>query len=446
MLKFSINVILLFLLCLLLPFDASENRILLIHMKKFLYAALILLVPVLATAQQSSGGDTTAMRQVMIGDVEVVPTAIKYKGMLLLNKDVQYELEGAVDNMYNFKYERAEKQFKSLRRRYPEHPLPYFLMGLSQWWKIVPTNIQTLKYDDLFFAYMDTTIQKAEKLYDKDDKNPEAAFFLAAAYGFTGRLHSERSNWRKATVASKRALEYMEIAKAGNGLSPEFLFGEALFNYYSIWIHENYKMLRPVLLFFPDGEKRLGLKQLRYVANNGFYTGTEAKFFLMKIYASEDGNTEEAIKLAKSLAEKYPDNAYFQRFYARLLFVQGHFSMAERVSLDILHKLDQKMPGYEAVSGRYASYILAYINQNKYRDFDVARQYYQDAIMYAEMTNERDSGYFINSYLNLARISDQQKQKLQAKQYYALVMDASDKKSAAYKEAKAYIKGNKKVK
>ncbi|WP_460879874.1 hypothetical protein [Pontibacter rugosus] len=117
------------------------------------------------------------MRQVTFNEIEVLPEATRVKGMLLLNKDIQYELEGAVDNMYNFKYERAEKQFKSLRRRYPEHPLPYFLMGLSQWWKIIPTNVQTLKYDDLFFAYMDSTIQKAEALYDADEKNIEAAFF-----------------------------------------------------------------------------------------------------------------------------------------------------------------------------------------------------------------------------------------------------------------------------
>ncbi|ARS36350.1 tetratricopeptide repeat protein [Pontibacter actiniarum] len=414
-------------------------------MKKFFSALFTLFFPFLAIAQQPAApSDSTAMRQVTFNEIEVLPSATKVKGMLLLNKDVQYELEGAVDNMYNFKYERAEKQFKSLRRRYPEHPLPYFLMGLSQWWKIVPTNIQTLKYDDLFFAYMDTTIQKAEAMYDADDSNVEAAFFLAASYGFTARLHSERSNWRKATVDSKRSLDFMEKAKAGNGLSPEFLFGEALFNYYAVWIPENYPMLRPVLVFFPNGDKRLGLKQLSFVANSGFYTGTESKLFLMKILANEEKDMEGALKIAEDLALKYPDNAYFARFYARLLFVQGHFTKAERVSLDILQKLEQNMPGYEPVSGRYASYILAYINQHKYRDFEKAKQYYQGAIAFAEMTNERDSGYFINSYLNLARIAKQQKDRAAAKKYYAVVIKASDKKSPNYKEAKSYLKANKK--
>lgn len=411
-------------------------------MKNVFLAIFTLLFPALAFAQKST--DSTAMRQVTMSEVEVLPAAAKVKGMLLLNKDVQYELEGAIDNMYNFKYERAEKQFKSLRRRYPEHPLPYFLMGLSQWWKIVPTNIQTLKYDDLFFAYMDSTVQKAEAMYDKDDNNVEAAFFLAASYGFTARLHSERSNWRKATVASKRSLDYLEKAKAGNGLSPEFLFGEALFNYYAVWIPENYPMLRPVLVFFPNGDKRLGLKQLSYVSQTGFYTGTESKLFLMKILANEEKKMQEALEVSEELALKYPDNAYFQRFYARLLFVNGHFTKAERVSEEILAKLEQQMPGFEAVSGRYASYILGYINQHKYRDFEKAKDYYKNTIKYAEMTNERESGYFVNSYLNLARIAKQQKDKAAAKSYYSVVMKASDKKSANYKEAKTFLKENRK--
>ncbi|PKV63390.1 tetratricopeptide repeat protein [Pontibacter ramchanderi] len=414
-------------------------------MKKIVLAFLGIILTNFALGQGSKAQSDTAIREVTIQSVEVIPSAGNIKGMLLMDKDIQYELEGAVDNMYNFKYELAEKQFKSLRRRYPNHPLPYFLMGLSQWWKIVPTNIQTLEYDDLFFAYMDSTIQKAEKLYDANEKDYEAAFFLSAANGFAGRLHSERSNWRKATIASKRSLEYLEKAKAGNGLSPEFLFGEALFNYYSIWIHENYKMLRPVLAFFPSGDKRLGIKQLRYVANNGFYTGTEAKFFLMKIYANEEGNMEAALDLVKGLVEKYPNNAYFQRFYARALFVQGHFTMAERVCLDILSKLDRRMPGYEAVSGRYASYILAYINQNKYRDFQKAKSYYQNSITFAEMSNERDSGYFVNSYLNLARIAKQERELKTAKRYYGIVLEATDKKHAANKEAKDFMKAHKKI-
>jgi hypothetical protein len=408
------------------------------------FILLLLLAPALVFAQRpDTARSSSPIRNIETDNVDVLPTA-NTKGWLLLDKDIQTELEGAVQNLYNCKYERAEKQFRSLRRRYPQHPMPYFLMGLSQWWKIVPTNIKTKQYDKLFFAYMDSTIQKGEALYDADNRNYEACFFLAAAYGFDGRLHAERSNWPKATVSAKRALKYLEISKEANGLSPEFLFGQALFNYYAVWIPDNYPLLKPVLLLFPKGNKQLGLQQLRSVADNGFYVAPEAKVFLMRILNNEENNWEAAAPIARNLAKTYPDNGYFQRFYALSCFNLGDFRECERLSLEILNKLNQGMPGYEATSGRYATYFLAWLMQNRYKDLEKAKDYYQRCIVFSELTDEVKGGFYLHSNYNLARIADKEKDKAAARRYYIIVQDIADKKSAAYREAKAYLKKNKK--
>ena len=394
-------------------------------MKRFF---LFFLVSFLLVSQ--SWGQTTdpkqqaaidsVIRHMVIDSVDVTPEAIDTDGWLLLDESIKNELSGAVDNLYNFKYDRAERQFRSLRRRYPQHPMPYFLLGLSQWWKIVPTNILTKKYDASFFAYMDTTITYGEKLLISKKNNYEAAFFLAAAHGFAARLHSERKNWRKATLHSRHSLNFMNKAKEANGLSPEFLFGEGLYNYYSVWIGQNYPLLRPVIFFFPNGNKPLGLSQIKRVADNGFYTGLEAKFFLMKILANEENNQMGAYPISRYLANTYPDNPYFQRFYARLSFVIGNLSETERVSLEILDKLNRKLPGYEAISGRYATYFLGYIYQNR-KNFAKAKAYYEQTIAFAEQTGESQSGYAVHAYVNLARISHQENNIKQAKVYYNIV-------------------------
>jgi hypothetical protein len=407
------------------------------------FVLLLLLLPLLASAQQP---DTTRtpIRSIQTENVDVLPNAVDTKGWLLLDKDIQTELEGAVQNLYNCKYDRAEKQFRSLRRRYPQHPMPYFLLGLSQWWKIVPTNIKTKQYDKLFFAYMDSSITKAEALYDADKKNYEACFFLAAAYGFDGRLNAERSNWPRATISAKRALKYLEISKEANGLSPEFLFGQALFNYYSVWIPDNYPLLKPVLLLFPKGSKQLGLQQLRSVADNGFYVGPEAKVFLMRILNNEENNPTAAMPIARELASTYPDNGYFQRFYALLAFNMGEFRESERVSLEILSKLNQGLPGYEGISGRYATYFLGWLMQNRYKDFAKAKDYYQRCIVFAESTNEANGGFYLHANYNLARIAEKEKDLGTARRYYAVVQDIADKKSDQYRESKAFLKKYKK--
>ncbi len=132
--------------------------------------------------------------------------------MLITSMAVQIEATQGLNDMYNFDFKSAESQFQWIKRRYPKHPLGYFVMGLSNFWKMMP-NEDDKSYDKVFNNYMDTTIMYAEKIFDeaekKSPKQIEAAFFLSAAYAFKGRLESNRRNWTAATIAGKRALNYL---------------------------------------------------------------------------------------------------------------------------------------------------------------------------------------------------------------------------------------------
>ncbi len=362
--------------------------------------------------------------------------------MLLMDMDMMVQATRAVNDMYNFKFEKAETEFRWFQLKYPNHPLPYFLLGLSEWWKIVP-NIDNQQYDAKFLAYMDTVINVSEQLYEANEKNIEAAFFLSAAYGFKGRLHSERKDWRKAAVASKQSLNYLDKSKGYEELSPEFLFGDALYNYYRDWVPENYPSLKTILWLFPKGDKALGIKQLQEVANNAFYTRTEAQYFLMRIY-SDENQPIKAYQLCKYLHETFPDNAYFERYYARLAFMQGRFDEVEQVSMNILDKLEnRRLPGYEATSGRYASYYLGYIYGNTQRDAEKAKSYYKRAVVYSEQANAYDSGYYWGALAALGRLYDREENVSEARKYYEVLLDRAERKSDHYKEAKQYLSKHK---
>lgn len=358
-----------------------------------------------------------------------------------MDRSLQLECTDAVNALYNFKFIQADVQFRWLKFKYPSHPLPYFLLGLSEWWKIQPDMDNTF-YDESFMAYMDTTIMKAESLKRKDSKNVEASFFLAAAHGFQGRLHSERKHWRKATFSGKAALDNLQFSKGNDTLSPEFLFGDALYNYYSIWIPENYKFLRPIMAFFPKGEKQLGLKQLKEVALNAFYTRTEAQLFLAKIYANEENDPWKAFPFAEYLATTFPDNAYFQRFYARMCYYHGKYDETKRVSLDILKKIEQKYPGYEATSGRYAAFFLAYVYRYGQRDKKLAKDYFLQALSFCDQNKAYESGYYFYSLQNLMQIEDEDKNAEAAKNYAEKLKDAAPKDHVCYKAADAFLKKN----
>jgi hypothetical protein len=361
--------------------------------------------------------------------------------MLLKHPGVQLEAAEAINLLYNYKFYEADKEFRWLRLRYPNHPMPTFLMGLAEWWKIVP-NTEVTDYDDRCQMYLDSTITLAEKLYDDSENKIEASFFLAAAYSFKGRLYSERKKWAKATFAGKNALKYFEQCKGYGDLSPELLFGDGLYNYYAQWIPQNYPLLKPVLMFFPKGNKDDGMKQLEKSSNNAFYTRTEARYFLLQIYSMENQH-EKAYELAKYMNEQFPDNPFFDRYVARESFARGQLAEAEVASKRILTRIQAQQSGYEATSGRAAAYILAYLNDHFYHNATLAKQYYQQSIDFARQTNTLNAGYYWSSVLALGKIANTEKNYDLARQYFEEVMDNADRKSSQYQEAKKLVKEGK---
>ena len=370
------------------------------------------------------------------------PEVKKDTTIILLNDlSVQLECTKALNDLYDFKFDDAVYQFRYLKARYKWHPLPYFLMGLIEWWKIMP-NTKDKSHDEEFMAYMDSTITVAENLYKNYPAyKTEAAFFLSAAYGFKGRLYSDedRSQWTKAASAGKSAMNYLERSKEKENLSPELLFGDALYNYFSVWVPENYKALRPVMWFFPEGDKALGLKQLKEVSYNAFYTRTEAMVWLMRILNSYENDQQGAFQISDYLFKTYPNNPYFHRYYARMLYGQGRFGEAEPTCKNILAKIDSGAVGYEATSGRYAAFFLGQIYEAR-KKYDESKKYYQMCMEFAEKIGAIDTGYYLYSLIALGEIAEVQGNKAEAKKYFNEVKKKAGKKDEAYKDAKRRLK------
>jgi hypothetical protein len=343
--------------------------------------------------------------------------------------------------MYNFKFEKAEAQFQVIKQNYAWHPLPYFLLGLSEWWKIMP-NVKDTSHDEKFLAYMDSTIMVAENLHENyKEYQVESAFFLAAAYGFKGRLYAdeERKEWRKAAVVGKTALDYLEECKEKNNLSIELLFGDGLYNYFSVWVPENYPILKPMLWFFRKGDKQLGLKQLNEVSYNAFYTRTEAMVWLMRIMNGYENDQSKAYQVALFLYTSYPDNPYFHRYFARMQYGRRLFTDMEKTCLDILTRIDSGMPGYEATSGRYATFFLGQFYESR-NNLDEAKKYYLMSVKFAEEIEATETGYYLFSLIALGEINQKQGNKALAKKYFKDVKEKSGRKDEAYKDAKRRLK------
>ena len=369
-------------------------------------------------------------------DGDLADDTLEYS--LLKNPFIQIESTEAINSMYNFEFRKAHSHFNYLQNKYPWHPLPYLLKGLNYWWQIVP-NYLNEEYDEEFLAYMDTTIMTAENIRDHYNEI-EGSFFLAAAYAFEGRLYSERRDYRKAALAGSRSLKYLEDCRGHEDYSPELLFGDALFNYYAEWIREEYPLLRPLMVFFPKGDKKKGIDQLKEVTRNAFYSRTEAQFYLIRILSSgEDRDLSEALRVGEILHHDFPDNPYFHRYYTRLLYQSGRYSKAEKLSLEILDKLEDGKAGYEANSGRYASFFLGHIYEVR-RKYEDSKEYYKKGLVYAKEAEATKMGYYFFSLLHLGLIAKQEGDIDLARDYFKKVKKAASRKHTTHKRARAELR------
>ena len=374
----------------------------------------------------------------LIAEADKNPDEDTTQVLLLEDINIQLEATQAINDMYNFQFAQAEKQYRWIKQKYPNHPLSYFLLALSEWWKIA-VNVENTQYDVKFEAYLDTAILKAELIYQLPQFKVEGAFFQAAGWAFKGRLYAERKKWGKAASAARNSLKYLDDMKDKGYLSPELLFGDGLYNYFTVWIRDNYPMLKPIMAFFKKGDKELGLEQLRTVATHAFYTRTEAQYFLMRILAYEEKDMGAALQISQYLYETFPQNAFFHRYYARLLYSTGQIRRTELESLLILARIDSGNTGYEEVSGRYAGFYLGQIYEQR-RNFEKSKYYYSKTIDFAEDVGATDSGYYLYSLIGLSEIAVSEGDKKTAEEYLKRVKKESKKKHPANKRARKLLK------
>lgn len=364
---------------------------------------------------------------------------------ILANVDIQIEATAAINKMYNFEFKEAEKEFNWLVQEYSDHPLPVFLKGLSLWWKIdsysgisdISKTDSLDKLDKKFINIMDKAISLSQNIYEKGNKI-DGAFFLAATYGFKGRLLSERRKWRASAFAGMNALRYLKEIRKNDLMIPEISFGNGLFNYYSVWISERYPLLKPLIKLFPDGDKKKGITQLNDAGNNSFYTRTEAQYFLTRIYSSEN-DIKKALYLSKYLFNTFPDNSIFHKFYNQLLYRSSSFSLCEKESIEILENFNKKKRGYYDNDVRLAHFFLGEIYLSR-RKNDIAIHHLKKSLYYSDKFKNQKLGYTIYSNFLLGKIYFDTGEKNKSKYYFKRVIKLTKSKEDLNQKSKGYIK------
>jgi tetratricopeptide (TPR) repeat protein len=111
----------------------------------------------------------------------------------------------------------------------------------------------------------------------------------------------------------------------------------------------------------------------------------------------------------------------------------------EIVCLSILKRIDSKMPGYEANSGRYAGFFLGQYYAARGRDKE-AKMYYELAVAFGNKIRAFDSGYYLYSLFNLGKMAEYNEDYGIAEDHYLSVKKYARRKQPVFKDAKEGLK------
>jgi len=346
-------------------------------------------------------------------------------------------VEKGIRQIYNIKFQEAETTFRKLMADYPNEPAGRFFLAMVDWWKIL-LDLDVETYDDIFYQKLEDVIYFCDKILDKDPNNVNALFFKGGSIGFRGRLRAIRESWIKAADDGREALPIVEHASKLDPNNLDVQLGFGIYNYYASVIPDKYPMVKPLMLFFPNGNREKGLQQLNNTAYNGKYAKYEARYFLMTLYYQFENNPTKADEYAKLLWDDFPDNPHFERWRGRISVKRGDYYFASDVFNDVLDKFNKKYTGYDVKAAREAVYYVA-VHQRNMNKIDTAIVLFEKCLKYCKETDKKEeSGFQINTVLYLGMLNDVSGRREEALKYYNELLDMKDYGNSREK-AKQYI-------
>lgn len=331
-----------------------------------------------------------------------------------------------IDQIYSIKFEQAEYTFQNLKNNFPSDPAGIFFLTMIDWWRIL-LNTTNEKYDDRFLKKLNDIIEKCDLILEKDPNNVEVLFFKGGAIGFRGRLRALRHSWLKAADDGRLALP---IIKKVTSLKPNYydaIFGLGIYNYYASILPDKYPILKPFMLFMPSTDKDEGIRQVKLTAEKGKYAKYEANYFLMLIYFTDENQPFESYKYASLLAKEFPDNPVFEKWEGRIAAKVGNSLTASEIFKNVLLKGQKKMMGYDDdITTREALYYIAdqYWKINK---LDSSKIFFEKCAEHsAKIDKDKESGFYVNSFIYLGMINDVQKNRNAAISFYKKVLEMEE--------------------
>ncbi|MEK6477590.1 tetratricopeptide repeat protein [Catalinimonas sp. 4WD22] len=347
------------------------------------------------------------------------------------NKEILASIEKSLDYIYNTEVAEANALNEEIGRKLPNHPAYFMLKALTIRAANAPMNLGSPEFQEMK-GYLEKVLSLSEEILDENEMQPEANFFAMASIGLLAMYENDQGNHLKAVGMAQDAYTYLKNGFELKEKYPEFYFSSGLYNYYRIKYPEMHPVYKPFMLFFRDGDKELGLEQLKKAYRESIFMSPESAEYLTHIYLRYEEKPEQALHYARILVRKYPQNLFFVTN-----FLDAAITAKQYNNLDSYVKqlLASDRDFYKMTGKLFEGMLL----EKRDQQWDMAERSYIQSLEYAQgLESDEAENYKSYVYAGLARIAHEEKKYEAARSFYKKAL-ASAQYVPVEKEAKAYL-------
>jgi tetratricopeptide (TPR) repeat protein len=347
-------------------------------------------------------------------------TFFNSQAQLLNDNDSKQLIINGLDKLYNFEFKEAEAFFQKVKTKYPKHPVTPLLTAMQLEYQHKPIA-QNPKILGQYIQHLEKCQQIAETLYEDPKTKTEATFFLLASHGFVALANHYQSETMRAGKEALKAYGYLKDGFKLMDKNPDFYFTTGMYNFYRIQYPETHPIVKPVMLFFGDGNKKIGLQQLELATQKGIFTRAEAAYYLMGVCFKYENNIQKALQFATWLHERYPNNTIYKMRYVEALVSNAKYDEAQEIIIQ-LKKNSNKI--YQ-ISMNVMDGIIA----EKFKKNDKWAMTFYNAALKNQPDYEYTNDYYAMAYCGLARIANRAGDKKKAKEYAKKALEFAEYKT-----------------
>ncbi len=331
------------------------------------------------------------------------------------------QIQDGIDLVYDLRLDEAEEFFQEeIIAVHPDQPIGYFFLAMVSWWRIL-IDMDDTTHDAEFHRRIEACIRVCDRRLDADPDNFDAILFNGGAIGFRGRLRGGRGQYLRAAADGLRSLPLLEKSRALEPENSDILFGQGIYNYFAEVIPREIRVVRPIMMLLPAGNRELGLEQLREVARRGQYARAEADYFLAQIHTLYEEDLLAARTHLQRLHRRYAENSLFHLRLARTTAELGYWQHAVRLYREWVDRSLEQRTGYHVHGRLEALYYLGRYALYENRLEEAAASFAMVDSLGQATQRPRDLQYAALANLMLGMTRDLQGQREQALKHYDTV-------------------------